>query len=81
MKYFDPEWEAREVLMKHNESLMQCGGAVEFDNANDLYEFTVEECAYILTTNLIEGKYDSLQFSKVRNELGKLLNKLFYVKE
>ena len=79
-KHFDPEWEAREVLMQHSEGIMQCGNFEPKGN-EELYSFTLKECAYILTTDLIEGKYTAMEFNAVRNELGKLLNKLFYVKE
>jgi hypothetical protein len=76
-KNFDPEWEAREILMQHSEGVMQCGIFEPKGNA-ELYEFTLQECAYILTTNLIEGKYSAMEFNAIRNELGKLLNKMFY---
>lgn len=78
MKNFDPEWEARDILMKHSEAVMMCG---KFDpNGNEeLYDFTMSECAYILVTNFIKGKYNQMEFNAVRNELGKLINKLFYV--
>ena len=77
MKHFDPEWEAKDIFMRHSEAVMMCG-RFEPNGNEELYNFTMQECSYILVNNLIEEKYDALQFNAVRNELGKLLNKLFY---
>lgn len=76
IKNFDPAHEAFKILCEHNNAMVS-GIHAEYDNAQDMLDCTTEECAFILTTNLVEGKYTPMQFAAVRNALGELLWKVF----
>lgn len=75
-KHFDPATEANNILCEHTAAFME-GIHAEYDSNEQMYDCTVEECAFILTTNLVEGKYTPMQFNAVRNELAKLLWSIF----
>jgi hypothetical protein len=42
-----------------------------------MMEDVYENCAFILTNYLIEGKYTPMQFNAIRNELGKMIWNIF----
>lgn len=81
-KAIDPTHEAEKILREHSEGVMSCC-TMEFDSNEEMLEATISECAFILTNKLVEGKFTPMQYNAVRNELGKLLWKVFgpYVEE
>lgn len=76
IKNFDPAHEAFKILCEHNNAILS-GIHYEFESNQAILDETTEECAFILTTNLVEGKYTPMQFAAVRNALGELLWKVF----
>lgn len=76
IKHFDPVHEAFKILCEHNFAVMSCAHC-EFESNQEMLESTTSECAFILTTNLVEGKYTPMQFNAVRNALSELLWKIF----
>ena len=73
---FDPADKAKYILQEHCASVMQCVYQ-EFSSNEEMYECMVSECAFILVTDFIEGKYTPMQYNAVRNELAKLLWGIF----
>lgn len=73
----DYKHQAELILCEHNNGVMSCTSDLTFDNIQDMWEFTLEECAFILTNKLLEGKYSPMQFNAIRNELAKLINNIF----
>lgn len=71
-KNFDPAHEAFKILCEHTTAMVS-GVNAKYESTQDMLDSTTEECAFILTTNLVEGKYTPMQYAAVRNELGKLL--------
>ena len=75
-KYFDAKAQALDILCEHNTAILS-GIHCEFSSNEDMLDVTTEECAFILTNRLVEGKYTPMQFNAVRNELAELLWKVF----
>ena len=65
------------ILCEHTNGVMSCTSDLAFDNISDMWEFTLEECAFILTSKFMEGVYNPMEFNAIRNELSKLINELF----
>ena len=76
-KYMDYAWEASKIIMAHTEAMIS-GVNYEPDNAEELYDYMVEECAYILTTKLLSKEYTPMQYNAIRNELGDQLWDIFH---
>ena len=72
IKNFDPAHEAFKILCEHTTAMVD-GIHAEYESTQHMLDCTTEECAFILTTNLVEGKYNPLQYAAVRNELSKML--------
>lgn len=71
-KIFDAEREAKDVMYEHTSAYIksvECHPKSEME----LYEDMVDQCGYILTTRLLEGKYTLLEYNKIRNALAELL--------
>ena len=77
----DYAYEASKILCENTKAYMQSVHA-EYDSNRDMMEDMYENCAFILTNYLIEGKYSPMQFNAIRNELGKAIWKIFerYIK-
>ena len=75
-KNIDINWEARKIIMAHTEGVMNCG-CYEPKSNDELCQFMLHECAYILTEEFLEGKYTPMQYNAIRNEVAKILNGIF----
>lgn len=73
---FDAEGVAKEIIYNHTNAYT-CGNPVEYPNNRVMMEHMCEDCAYVLTDYLLEGKLSPLQYAAVRNELGKMIWKIF----
>ena len=73
----DYKYEAKNILYRHSEGVMSCTSDLTFDSVQNMLEFTIQECAWILTDDFLEGKYNPIQFNAIRNELAKLINDIF----
>ena len=76
IKYFNAKAQALDILCEHNTAILS-GIHCKFNSNQDMLDVTTEECAFILTNRLVEGKYTPMQFNAVRNELAELLWKVF----
>ena len=72
----DYAYEASKILCENTNAYMQ-GVHAEYDSNRDMMEDMYENCAFILTNYLIEGKYTPMQFNAIRNELGKAIWSIF----
>lgn len=72
----DYAYEASKILYENTKAYMQSVYA-EYDSNGDMMEDMYENCAFILTNYLIEGKYTPMQFNAIRNELGKAIWNIF----
>lgn len=72
----DYAYEASKILYENTNAYMQ-GVHAEYQSNRDMMEDMYENCAFILTNYLIEGKYTPMQYNAVRNELGALIWKIF----
>ena len=72
----DYAYEASKILCENTNAYMQ-GCHAKYDSNRDMMEDMYENCAFILTNYLIEGKYTPMQFNAIRNELGKAIWKIF----
>ena len=70
------EWEAKKILYEHTTSCMSCG-EVEAKSNEELWEFMVDNCGYMVAENLLSGKYTPMQYIAVCNEVGRLLDEIF----
>ena len=75
-RHFNAKAQALDVLCEHNTAILS-GIHCEFNSNQDMLDVTTEECAFILTNRLVEGKYTPMQFNAVRNELAELLWNIF----
>lgn len=68
------EEEAKRIFTEHTKSYMQ---GIEIDPAEstdeEIVEDMYEECSYILTNDLLDGKYTLNQYVAIRNKLGELI--------
>lgn len=72
----DYAYEASKILCENTNAYMQSVRA-EYTSNRDMMEDMYENCAFILTNYLIEGKYTPMQFNAIRNELGKAIWNIF----
>ena len=72
----DYNHEAKKIIYEHCGAVMSCC-VTEFESNQDMYEFTLNECAFILTENLMQGKYTPMQYNAIRNELSQILWAIF----
>lgn len=72
----DYAYEASKILCENTNAYMQ-GVHAKYDSNRDMMEDMYENCAFILTTYLIEGKYTPMQYNAIRNELGKAIWNIF----
>lgn len=72
----DYKCEAEQILHEHTCAVMNCA-TVEFDNNEDMLAFTIDECGYILTNYLLQGKYTPMQYNAIRNELAQIIWNIF----
>ena len=72
----DYKHEARRILHEHVYAYMS-GIHVEYETNRAMMEDMYNECAFILTEALVEGKYTPMQYNAIRNELGELLWSIF----
>jgi hypothetical protein len=72
----DYKYEAQKILCEHTSAVMS-STHIEFETNEAMLEFTIQECGFILTNYLIEGKYTPMQYNAVRNELAPMLWKIF----
>lgn len=75
-KGFDASNKAKLIISDHIAGMMQAGCGHPEDE-KELYETMVEECAYILTTQLIEGKLSPMEYNATRNALSNILWDVF----
>ena len=72
----DYAYEASKILHENTNAYMQ-GVNAEYNSNRDMMEDMYNNCAFILTNYLIEGKYTPMQFNAIRNELGKMIWNIF----
>lgn len=72
----DYAYEASKILCENTNAYMQ-GCHAKYDSNREMMEDVYENCAFILTNYLIEGKYTPMQFNAIRNELGKAIWNIF----
>ncbi len=72
----DYAYEASKILHENTNAYMQAVYA-EYDSNREMMEDMYNNCAFILTNYLIEGKYTPMQFNAIRNELGKAIWNIF----
>lgn len=72
----DYAYEASKILCENTNAYMHSVHA-EYESNRDMMEDMYENCAFILTNYLIEGKYTPMQFNAIRNELGKAIWNIF----
>lgn len=73
---FDAETIAKEIIYNHTNAYTQ-GSPVEYPSNRAMMKDMYEDCAYVLTDYLLEGKLNPLQYAAVRNELGKMIWEIF----
>lgn len=67
---------ARDIICEVTKSRMS---STEYhpDNNRELYETMKNECAFIITERLIDGKLTPMEYNELRNELADILWKIF----
>ena len=73
---FNAHFEARAIIQHHTCSVMNCGNYNPM-NEDELYDFMLEECAYILTENFLDGRFTPMEYNAIRNELAQIIFELF----
>lgn len=74
--HFDAADTAREIITRHTEAYLQ-GCHAEYESNRNIMDSMYEECSFILTGDLLEGKLTPMQYADVRNELGSMIWKIF----
>ena len=72
----DYAYEASKIICEYTNGYLQ-GIIAHYNSNRDMMEDMYENCAFILTNYLIEGKYTPMQYNEVRNELGKAIWNIF----
>lgn len=67
---------ARNIIYEHTAAMISAVTA-EFKNDQVLYEYMVEECAFILSNKLIKGEISPMDYNAVRNKLAEMLWSIF----
>ena len=72
--FLNAEDEAKRIIKDHTSGYMR-GVFIYPDEVSeeDITEIMYEDCSYILTKDLLDGKYTLKQYVAIRNELGKLI--------
>lgn len=73
---FDAEHKAKGIIMEHMEAYLQ-GCHAEYGTNRAMMEDMYEQCAFILTNHMLEGKLTPLQVAATRNELGSMIWDIF----
>ena len=68
--------EAKNIIREHVAGVMACTYP-EPKNNQELWEFMIEECGFILADYFREGKYTPMEYNALRNEVAKILNDIF----
>ena len=78
----DYVFEANKIICEYTSGYLQ-GVVAHYNTNRDMMDDMYENCAFILTGYLIEGKYTPMQYNAIRNELGKMIWGIFesYVKK
>lgn len=69
---FDAAHEAEKILIEHTHGVLE-SAKTEFSSNAELLDHVTGECAFLLTSKLLEKKYTPMQYVAVRNALGELL--------
>jgi hypothetical protein len=72
----DYKHEAKKILYEHTSAVMHCA-TMEFESNEAMLDCMIEECGFILTEALLEGKYTPMQYNAIRNELASILWGIF----
>lgn len=67
---------ARDIICEHTKAMMR-GAEYNPKDAHELYDHMVDECSFIITERLIDGKLTPLEYNELRNELADMLWKIF----
>ena len=70
------ELEARNIIYKHTADVMAYTYH-ESKNNQELWEFMIEECGFIIAENFLDGEYTPMEYNAIRNEVAKILNGIF----
>lgn len=76
MAFFDANNEAKKIMREHVCAYMSSVCA-KYDSNREMMDDMYEECAFILTEYLLEGKYTPMEYNAIRNELGEMIWKIF----
>jgi hypothetical protein len=77
-KFFDPAIEAREILTEHTVAhLTVTYPEIAKMSLEDMFDDLYEGIGYVLSEYFAEGKYSIKEYFEIRNELAKLLSKLW----
>lgn len=72
----DYKHEAMLIICEHTNAYLQAV-KVEYTTNHDMMNDMYTECAFILTSYLLEGKYTPMQYAAIRNELGSMIWNIF----
>lgn len=72
----DYAFEAKKILCECTNGYMQ-GVIAHYNSNREMMEDMYNDCAYILTDHFINGDYSPLQYNAIRNELSKMIWKIF----
>jgi len=72
----DAKYEAKRIFYDHTAAMIQ-GVSLTNPTAMELYNYVVDECAFILCDRLIRGVYTPLEYNAIREELATLLWGIF----
>lgn len=68
---------AREIIRLFTEGILS-GSPREVRTEMELFEEITENCAYILTTKLVEGACTPMEYIKTTNALARILDDVFF---
>ena len=72
--FLGAEEEAKKIFTEHTSAYMH-GFCIDPEKMSEeeIIEVIYNECAYILTEDLLNGKYTLKQYVAIRNELGRII--------
>ena len=76
------EWarnQAEQIVQEHVHALMCSTSDYDPKSEEDLKDFMLSECAYILTDKLLKGEYTPLEYNAVRNAVTALIHGVFAI--
>lgn len=71
--------QAEQIIQEHIHAMMCSTSSYDPKDEDELKDFMLSECAYILSRKLLEGEYTPMEYNAVRNAVTALIYGVFAI--